>query len=111
MKIARYITGIILVLALLAADAALGKIMFSRWFYLLLGATLFAMIRLTIGASNHERLLSFRVISLALTGVCVILAVSLRKDIYIDIAVAWALQSYMVTLLLSKYLQGSRIDD
>jgi multicomponent Na+:H+ antiporter subunit F len=111
MRILRYIIGFVFVLSLLCADAFFGQTMFNRWFYLFIGSCFFSMIQLAFGATNYDRFLSFKAASIALVGFCAILAVSLRKDIYIDIAIAWTLQSYMVSLFLSNYLEGGNLDD
>ena len=111
MRILRYVTGLLLVLLLLFADSYFGQTMFVRWFYLLTASCFFAVIRLAAGKTDPDRLLSFDAGSIALTGFCVILSVYSGKDIYMDIAIAWALQSYVVTLFLAKYLGMESIDD
>ncbi len=111
MKIFRYIIGLIAVLSLLGCDIYFGNTMLSRLFYLLIASCLFALLRLAIGATNHDRLLAFKAVSITLVGFCVILAIAQKKDLYIDIAIAWTLQSYIVSFFLSRYLGGGNTDD
>lgn len=111
MKIFRYIIGFIFILALLAADAYFGQNMFSRWFYLLTASLFFAIVRLAAGAANPDRALAFKAAGMALTGFCVILSIAFKNDIYIEIAVAWALQSFIAVLFMGKYFGGEKSND
>jgi len=111
MKILRYIAGLTFMLALLAADVYIGQNMFSRWFYLLLAAVFFAIVRLMAGKTNPDRALAFKAASIALTGFCVILAIAFKNDIYIEIAIAWTLQSFIATLFMAKYFGGDYTND
>jgi len=42
---------------------------------------------------------------------CAILTISTGRSWYIDIGIAWALQSFISTLALSKYLEGRGFDE
>ena len=111
MRLFRYILGFIFILALLAADAYFGQEMFSRWFYLLLASVFFAIVRLASGKTNPDRALAFKAAGMALTGFCVILSIDLKNDIYIEIAIAWVLQSFIATLFMGKYFGGEKTND
>jgi multicomponent Na+:H+ antiporter subunit F len=111
MKVFRWILGTIITIALLAAIAAYGTTMFDRLFYCFLAAILVALWRALRGPTNFDRLLAFNAANLVVTGFCTVLAIAFRKDIYIDIAIAWLLQNYLVTLALTKYFEGRQLDD
>jgi len=42
---------------------------------------------------------------------CGLFAVFTKFDFFIDIAIAWALQSFIGTLALAKYLEGRSLDE
>jgi multicomponent Na+:H+ antiporter subunit F len=44
-------------------------------------------------------------------GFCAILGIPTGRDWYIDIGIAWALQSFISTLALAKYLEGRNFDE
>ena len=111
MKILRYVTGSLIILVILACDAFFCQTLFLKWFYLLIAAVFFALLRLATASTNLDRMLSFKAARITLVGFCALLSVSLNREIYLDIAVAWALQSFFVTLLLAKYFEGEEIDD
>ena len=111
MKIFRWILGTVIISAVLADIAVYGAAMFDRIFYCLLVSILAALWRVFRGPSNFDRLLAFNAASLVVSGFCAILSVALKKDIYIDIAIAWLLQNYLITLALTKYFDGRDLDD
>ncbi|MCS7227739.1 MAG: monovalent cation/H+ antiporter complex subunit F [Endomicrobia bacterium] len=42
---------------------------------------------------------------------CGILAIFTKANFFIDIAIAWALQSFIGNLALAKYLEGKKFDE
>jgi multicomponent Na+:H+ antiporter subunit F len=46
-----------------------------------------------------------------IVGLCALLTISTDRSWYIDIGIAWALQSFISTLALSKYLEGKDFDE
>ncbi|MFC1699535.1 monovalent cation/H+ antiporter complex subunit F [Candidatus Omnitrophota bacterium] len=46
-----------------------------------------------------------------IVGLCAMLTIATQRSWYIDIGIAWALQSFISTLALSKYLEGRSFDD
>ena len=110
-KILRYASGLLFVLLLLCADALIGREMFSRWFYIFAASLGFILLRLMVGPTNPDRALAFKAASVTVVGLCLALSVAVNNDIYADIAIAWALQSYLATLFLGKYFEGGRLYD
>lgn len=111
MKIFRWIAGTLGVLLILGALSRYGDTMFARWFYLFMASSLFAIYRLLRGPDNLDRWLAFKAASVVLTGFCAILAVSLDDALYIDIAIAWILQTYLLTVVFTKLFSGRKLDD
>jgi multicomponent Na+:H+ antiporter subunit F len=44
-------------------------------------------------------------------GFCALMAVLTGKEFYINIAITWALLSFIGTIALAKYLQGRGFDE
>jgi multicomponent Na+:H+ antiporter subunit F len=44
-------------------------------------------------------------------GFCAILGLATGKDFYLNIALAWALLSFIGTIALAKFLEGRNFDD
>ena len=51
------------------------------------------------------------ILGILIIGFCVILGIATKRDWYIDIGIAWALQSFIGTLALAKYLEGRNFDE
>ena len=108
MKTFRWALGTLIVLLMLAAIAFYGNSMFSRWFYLFMLSSLIAIFRVLRGPENLDRLLAFKAGSVVLAGFCAILSVSLDSSLYIEIAIAWLLQTYILTLIFTKLFDGEK---
>jgi multicomponent Na+:H+ antiporter subunit F len=46
-----------------------------------------------------------------IVGLCALLTICTNRSWYLDIGIAWALQSFISTLALSKYLEGRSFDE
>jgi multicomponent Na+:H+ antiporter subunit F len=43
-------------------------------------------------------------------GLCAVLTITTGRTWYLDIGLAWALQSFITVLALSKFLEGKHLD-
>ena len=111
MKLAGWIFGLMIVLAPLAADIIAPFSIYFKWFYILLAACFFCLIRLTTGPSAVDRAAAVKVLSVIVIGFCAILTTLTNQHIYIDIAIAWAFQAFVGTVVLAKYIEGKPLDD
>jgi len=78
--------------------------------YLLL-CFLLALYRIVRGPTAADRSVATDMLGILIIGFCAILAVYTKKDWYMDIAIAWALQSFIGTLALAKFLEGKHFDE
>ncbi|MBN2183098.1 MAG: hypothetical protein JW715_14395 [Sedimentisphaerales bacterium] len=51
------------------------------------------------------------ILGIVIVGFCAILGMETGKDFYLNIALAWALLSFIGTLALAKFLEGRDFDD
>lgn len=70
-----------------------------------------ALIRVIFGPTAPDRALATDIFGLVVIGFCAVLYLETKKAFYLDIAIAWALQSFIGVLALSKYLEGRKFDD
>jgi multicomponent Na+:H+ antiporter subunit F len=98
--------GLIAFIFIVLRIAAPDKLML----YLLL-CFLLSMYRLLKGPTPADRAIATDILGILVIGFCAIYAVYTGKDWYIDIAIAWALQSFIGTLALAKFLEGRNFDD
>jgi multicomponent Na+:H+ antiporter subunit F len=82
-----------------------------RFLFPLLLCALLCILRIIIDATAPERTVSIDILGIIILGICGVLAILTGKGFYMDIAIAWALQSFIGVLALSKYLEGRTLDD
>lgn len=83
----------------------------QRAFYILLISCLLCLYRILRGPTSADRAVSIDMLGVLIVGFCAILGISTGRSWYIDIAIAWALQSFIATLALAKFLEGKSLDD
>jgi len=63
------------------------------------------------GPTPADRAVAVDTLGILIVGFCAVLSISTGRDWYIDIAIAWALQSFIGALALAKYLEGRGFDE
>jgi len=79
-------------------------------FVLLLAAGM-CLYRISRGPTAADRIVAVDILGILIVGFCAILTISTGPSWYIDIGIAWALQSFISTLALAKYLEGKRLEE
>ena len=117
-----YIIGAIIILALLAVilfcpltilfyqDLPFVGLL-KRAFFILLLACMLCLYRILKGPTSADRAVTIDILGILIVGFCAIIGISTQRSWYIDIAIAWALQSFIATLALAKFLEGKSFDD
>lgn len=72
---------------------------------------LFCLWRILKGPTSADRAVAIDILGILVLGFCAILGIPTGRDWYIDIGIAWALQSFISTLALAKYLEGRNFDE
>jgi multicomponent Na+:H+ antiporter subunit F len=58
-----------------------------------------------------DRTVAIDILGIVVVGFCAIMALVTKKDFYLNIALAWALLSFIGTIALAKFLEGRNFDD
>ncbi|MBL7069577.1 MAG: cation:proton antiporter [Candidatus Omnitrophica bacterium] len=72
---------------------------------------LFCLYRILRGPTAPDRIVTIDIFGILIVGLCAILSIPTGRTWYIDIGIAWALQSFIGTLALAKYLEGKGFDE
>jgi multicomponent Na+:H+ antiporter subunit F len=80
-------------------------------FLVLFFCGIFCLWRILRGPTPADRVVAIDILGILILGFCAILGIPTGRDWYIDIGIAWALQSFISTLALAKYLEGRNFDD
>ena len=70
-----------------------------------------SLIRIFKGPTPADRAVATDIFGILVIGSCAILAVTTGKDWYMDIAIAWGLQSFIGMLALAKFIEGRNFDE
>lgn len=82
----------------------------GRAIYILVLACALCLYRVFRGPTGADRIVAIDIFGIMIIGFCAVLTISTGRSWYIDIGIAWALQSFIGTLALSKYLEGKDFD-
>jgi len=66
--------------------------------------------RIARGPTAPDRTVAIDILGTLVVGFCCVMALVTKRDYYINIAIAWALISFVGTLALAKYLEGRAYD-
>ncbi len=83
--------------------------MIDMWFltaFILMVWIFMSLIRIILGPTAPDRVVGLDTINTLIVALMVILAVAYNQIIYVDIAIVYALLSFVSTLYIAKYLEG-----
>ena len=114
-----YIIGFLAVMGILSAIAFLPLPSLLAWqsgflsrvFFILMFCFGMCLLRIALGPTLSDRAVAIDTLGILIVGFCAILSISTGRDWYLDIAIAWALQSFVGALALAKYLEGKGFDE
>jgi len=76
---------------------------------LVLGSAL-CLYRIAKGPSAPDRTVAIDILGTLVVGFCCVMALWTKQEYYMNVAIAWALISFVGTLALAKYLEGRPYD-
>ncbi len=77
----------------------------------LLTCCFLCLYRIGRGPSAPDRTVAIDILGILLVGFCGLVGLQARRAFYLDVALAWALLSFIGTIALAKFLEGRRFDD
>ena len=78
----------------------------------ILGISCFmCLYRIGQGPTAPDRSVAIDILGTVVVGFVCLSAITMRRDFYMNLAIAWALVSFIGTLALSKHLEGRRFDE
>jgi len=83
----------------------------THCFIILMLCFLLCLVRVIIGPTAPDRAVALDIMGILIIGFCAILSLSTGRNWYLDIAIAWALQSFIGALAIAKYLEGKGFEE
>ena len=114
-----WISGLILILVLAGVILFVPVPSMLRWesnflaraFLWILLSALLCLYRVMRGPTAPDRAVAVDMLGILIVGFCAILSLPTGRDWYIDIGLAWALQSFIGIMALAKYMEGKDFDE
>jgi len=79
-------------------------------FGVLLAASLLCLYRIARGPTPADRAVAIDILGTLVVGFCIVFAIAEQRGFYMNLALAWALISFIGTIALAKYLEGVSYD-
>lgn len=67
---------------------------------------LFALLRLIIGPTVADRVVSLDTFNVIVIGTIVLLSFVFERSLYLDIAIIYAILAFLETIVFARYLEG-----
>lgn len=87
----------------------------SAFFAFALGVLLLAsflcLYRIGQGPTAPDRAVAIDILGTLIVGFCCVYGLLRDRDFYMNVAMAWALLSFIGTIALAKYLEGRTFDE
>jgi len=83
----------------------------KRAMFILILSSVLCLYRIVRGPTAPDRIVAIDMFGIMVIGFCAVLTISTKRDWYIDVGIAWALQSFISTLALAKFLEGRDFDE
>lgn len=112
MKVLRWLLGLILIALFLYYNffifegAILIKLMNVSLF-----CALFVLLRVIFGPSPADRIVAVDILGILIIGLLAIVGLYYQQDFFMDIALIWALLSFIASLAFAKILEGRQLDE
>ena len=87
------------------------NIIYQILFIVLFLCCFMCLYRIARGPTAPDRTVAIDILGIVIVGFCGLLAVVTGKDFFINVAITWALLSFIGTIALAKYLEGRGFDE
>ena len=68
----------------------------------------FALIRLLVGPTAFDRVVALDTLNIIITASIALIALLLKSSLYLDIALAYGILSFLETIVFARFLEGKR---
>jgi multicomponent Na+:H+ antiporter subunit F len=112
MRMLRWSSGLIIVAAFLYYNFFIfeGALMI-RLINISLFCSLFVLYRVVFGPSPADRIVAVDILGILIVGMLAIMGVYYDQSFFMDIALIWALLSFIASLAFAKILEGRQLDE
>ncbi len=88
-----------------------GDAFLNALFLVLLGCSFLCLYRVAAGPTAPDRTVAIDALGTMMVGFCVLLTLFTGRGFYMNVAISWALLSFVGSIALAKYLEGKQFDE
>lgn len=112
MKLFRWFLGLIFIAVFMYINFFVyeGELLF-RLINTSLFCSLFVLFRVIFGPTAADRIVAVDILGILIVGMLALLGLHYKQDFFMDVALIWALLSFIASLAFSKILEGRQLDD
>lgn len=112
MKILRWVLGLIILALFLYFDFFIFTgVLLIKIINISLFCALFVLFRVIFGPSPADRIVAVEILGVLIIGMLALMGLYYNEDFFMDVALIWALLSFIASLAFAKVLEGRRLDD
>jgi len=112
MKIVRWLIGLLFIAAFAYYNFFIFKgVLFIKMINVGLFCSLFVLFRVIFGPSAADRIIAVEILGILIIGMLAIMGLYYDQGFFMDIALIWALLSFIASLAFSKILEGRQLDE
>ncbi len=79
--------------------------------YILIGLSFTCLFRIIRGPSIADRMVGIDIFGILVVGICALMVLKTGRKFIIDIAITWAILSFIGTITLAKYLSRKKLNE
>ena len=112
MRILRWFIGLLLIAAFMVFNFFVyDGILLFKLINVGLFCSLFVLFRVLVGPSPADRIVAVDILGILIVGMLSLLGLYYNQGFFMDVALIWALLSFVASLAFSKILEGRQLDD
>lgn len=111
MKLIRWIIGFVFFTGLLVLNLTIKIPPLMRVINPLILCCFLCLWRIGKGPTPADRIIGIDILGILIIGICALFAIFTKRNFFIDLSIALALQSFISTIALAKFLEGKSFDD
>ena len=112
MKILRWLGGLVIIAAFLYYNFFIydGNLLL-KLVNISMFCALFVLFRVIFGPSSADRIVAVDILGILIIGMLALFGLYYDQNFFMDIALIWALLSFIASLAFAKILEGRQLDD
>ena len=112
MKVLRWIIGLIIIAAFMWYNFAVFEgTLFVKMINVGMFCALFVLLRVIFGPTAADRIVAVEILGILIIGMLAIIGLYYEQGFFMDIALIWALLSFIASIAFSKILEGRQLDE